>query len=238
MERQLVAVMAADVVGYTRMMHDDEVGTFEELKARRLTLFEPTLRDYRGRLVKTMGDGLLVEFGSALDAVNCAIALQDANQGVDAPRPAERRLVLRIGINLSDVMRDRDDIYGTGVNIAARLQSIAEPNGVAISAAVLEQVRGKITREARSRGAQHLKNIADPIEVFDLPPSAECGPAGGFQPGRGQDAPAPRRLRCPTGHPSRCCRSTISAAIPASSISATACRRTSSPSCRASAPCS
>jgi TolB-like protein/class 3 adenylate cyclase len=176
MERQLVAVLAADVVGYTRMMHDDEVGTFEELKARRLTLFEPTLRDYRGRLVKTMGDGLLVEFASAIDAVNCAIALQDANQGVDAPRPAERRLVLRIGINLSDVMRDRDDIYGTGVNIAARLQSIAEPNGVAISAAVLEQVRGKITREAKSRGAQHLKNIADPIEVFDLPPSPESKP--------------------------------------------------------------
>src|SRR4030095_15672165 len=84
MERQLVAVLAADVVGYSRMMHDDEVGTFEELKARRLTLFEPTSRSYRGRLVKTMGDGLLVEFGSAVDAVVCAIALQDANQEVDA----------------------------------------------------------------------------------------------------------------------------------------------------------
>jgi TolB-like protein/class 3 adenylate cyclase len=169
MERQLVAVLAADVVGYSRMMHDDEVGTFEELKERRLTLFEPKLRSYRGRLVKTMGDGLLVEFSSALDAVNCAIALQEANQAVDAPRPAGRRLVLRIGVSLSDVMRDRDDIYGTGVNIAARLQSIAEPNGVAISGAVLEQVRGKILREAKSRGPQHLKNIADPIEVYDLP---------------------------------------------------------------------
>jgi adenylate cyclase len=171
MERQLVAVLAADVVGYSRMMHDDEVGTFEELKARRLTLFEPTLRSYRGRLVKTMGDGLLVEFGSALDAVVCAIALQDANQEVDATRPAERRLVLRIGISLSDVMRDRDDIYGTGVNIAARLQSIAEPNGVSVSAAVLEQVRGKISREAKNRGPQKLKNIAEPIDVYDLPPA-------------------------------------------------------------------
>ena len=176
MERQLVAVLAADVVGYSRMMHDDEVGTFEELKARRLNLFEPTLRTYRGRLVKTMGDGLLVEFGSAVDAVNCAIGLQESNQAVDATRPAERRLVLRIGISLSDVMRDRDDIYGTGVNIAARLQSIAEPNGVAISGAVLEQVRGKISREAKSRGPQHLKNIAEPIEVYDLPPAPAPGP--------------------------------------------------------------
>ncbi len=176
MERQLVAVLAADVVGYSRMMHDDEVGTFHDLKMRRLTLFEPSLRSYRGRLVKTMGDGLLVEFGSAVDAVNCAIALQEANQAVDAPRPAERRLVLRIGISLSDVMRDRDDIYGTGVNIAARLQSIAEPNGVAISGAVLEQVRGKIPRQAKSRGPQLLKNIADPIEVFDLPPAASPEP--------------------------------------------------------------
>ena len=181
MERQLVAVLAADVVGYSRMMHDDEVGTFEELKVRRLTLFEPNLRSYRGRLVKTMGDGLLVEFGSALDAVNCAIALQEANQVLDASRPAERRLVLRIGISLSDVMRDRDDIYGTGVNIAARLQSIAEPNGVAISGAVLEQVRGKIARDAKARGPQHLKNIADPIDVFDLPtapgPATDASPA-------------------------------------------------------------
>jgi adenylate cyclase len=168
MERQLVAVMAADVVGYSRMMHDDEVGTFEELKARRLTLFEPTLRTYRGRLVKTMGDGLLVEFASAVDAVSCALALQEANQAVDGMRPAERRMVLRIGISLSDVMRDRDDIFGTGVNIAARLQAIAEPNGVAVSAAVMEQVRGKISREARSRGRQKLKNIAEAIEVYDL----------------------------------------------------------------------
>src|SRR5919197_840341 len=154
MERQLVAVLAADVVGYSRVMHDDEVGTFEALKARRLTLFEPTMRSYRGRLVKTMGDGLLVEFASAVDAVSCAIALQEANQAVDASRPAERRLVLRIGISLSDVMRDRDDIYGT----------------------VLEQVRGKIPREAKARGPQHLKNIAEPVEVYDLPP-APAAPA-------------------------------------------------------------
>ena len=96
MERQLVAVLAADVVGYSRMMHDDEVGTFEELKVRRLTLFEPNLRSYRGRLVKTMGDGLLVEFGSALDAVNCAIALQEANQVLDASRPFGRRNAKKI----------------------------------------------------------------------------------------------------------------------------------------------
>lgn len=181
MERQLVAVLAADVVGYSRMMHDDEVGTFEELKARRLTLFEPTLRTYRGRLVKTMGDGLLVEFASAVDAVTCALALQEANQAVDAMRPVERRMVLRIGISLSDVMRDRDDIFGTGVNIAARLQAIAEPNGVAISAAVMEQVRGKVPREAKRRGPQKLKNIADAVEVYDLtsrsvPEAAEAPP--------------------------------------------------------------
>jgi adenylate cyclase len=179
MKRQLVAVLAADVVGYSRMMHDDEVGTFEELKARRLTLFEPNLRTYNGRLVKTMGDGLLVEFASAVDAVRCGIALQEANQAVDATRPVERRMVLRIGISLSDVMRDRDDIFGTGVNIAARLQTIAEPNGIAISAAVMEQVRGKIPREAKSRGRQKLKNIAEAIEVYDLlsaPPLVEAQP--------------------------------------------------------------
>jgi len=196
MERQLVAVLAADVVGYSRMMNEDEVGTFEELKARRLTLFEPTLRNYRGRLVKTMGDGLLVEFASAVDAVNCAVGLQEANQAVDASRPAERRLVLRIGISLSDVMRDRDDIYGTGVNIAARLQSIAEPNGVAISAAVLEQVRGKIPREAKSRGPQHLKNIAEPIDVYDLPPATGLpadAPPGAGKRGNGTALPLPDR---------------------------------------------
>lgn len=169
MERQLVAVLAADIVGFTRMMHDDEVGTFEALNARRLTLFEPSLRTHHGRLVKTMGDGLLAEFSSAIDAVNCAIALQDANQAVDASLPAERRLALRIGISLSDVMRDREDIFGTGVNIAVRLQSIAEPNGVSISAAVVEQVRGKIPCEVMSRGPQLLKNIADPVDVYDLP---------------------------------------------------------------------
>jgi adenylate cyclase len=168
MERQLVAVLAADVVGYSRMMQEDEVGTFDELRARRLTVFEPHLQSYRGRLVKTMGDGLLVEFGSAVDAVKCAIALQETNQSVDASRPPERRMVLRIGISLGDVMRDRGDIYGTGVNIAARLQSIAEPNGIAVSSAVLEQVRGQISRQAKGRGRQLLKNIADPVEVFDL----------------------------------------------------------------------
>jgi TolB-like protein len=143
-----------------------------------------------------MGDGLLVEFGSAVDAVSCAIALQEANQAVDASRPAERRLVLRIGISLSDVMRDRDDIYGTGVNIAARLQSIAEPNGVAISAAVLEQVRGKIPREAKARGQQHLKNIAEPVEVYDLPP-APAAPADAAHPparrANGNTLPLPDR---------------------------------------------
>src|SRR5262249_3538110 len=145
-----------------------------------------TLRSYRGRLVKTMGDGLLVEFGSAVDAVSCAIALQDANQGVDASRPAERRLGLRIGVSLSGGMRDRGDIYGTGVNIAARLQSIAEPNGVAISAAVLEQVRGKIPRQAKNRGPQQLKNIAEPIDVYDLPPEpAQAADAAHGSPRRG-----------------------------------------------------
>lgn len=185
MERQLVAVLAADVVGYSRMMHDDEVGTFEELKARRLTLFEPTLRTFRGRLVKTMGDGLLAEFASAVDAVRCALALQEANQAVDAMRPVERRMVLRIGISLSDVMRDRDDIFGTGVNVAARLQAIAEPNGVAITAAVMEQVRGKVQHAAKSRGPQKLKNIADAVDVYDLaaPPVAVAAEA----------ASAPRR---------------------------------------------
>lgn len=159
-ERRLAAVMAADVAGYSRLMGTDEVGTLEALKAIRREIIDPAIADHRGRLVKTTGDGLLVEFASAVDAVTCAVAVQGKMGG------QERPIAFRIGINIGDIISDENDIFGDGVNVAARVENECEPGGVCLSASAFEQVRGKTTFEFENLGERSLKNIDRPVRLF------------------------------------------------------------------------
>ena len=167
-QRKLAAILAADVVGYSRLMSADEAGTLAALKAHRAELFDPKVAAHNGRTVKLMGDGALVEFASAVDAVECAVAIQDAMRAVNASGPEEKRIVYRIGINVGDVILEGDDIYGDGVNIAARLEGIAEPGGIAISEDAWRQVQGKVKASFVDLGEQSLKNIARPVRVYGL----------------------------------------------------------------------
>ena len=164
--RRLAAIMVADVVGYSRMMEADEAGTLAALKERRKSVLEPVVKAHGGRIVKVMGDGVLVEFGSAVNAVQGAIELQkqmaEANAGVDEGR----RIELRIGINLGDVIGEGSDIYGEGVNIAARLEALAEPGGICISDKVQAEARGKIDAGFVDMGDQQLKNIDRPVRAY------------------------------------------------------------------------
>ncbi len=165
MERRLAAILAADVVGYSRLMGEDETGTLTALKALRKDLVAPAIAERKGRVVKLMGDGLLAEFTSVVEAVDCAVAIQ---VGLAARNDAgEHRTVhLRIGINLGDVIVEGRDIYGDGVNVAARLEGLADPGGICISSTVHQNVRGKLDLAFDDMGAQQVKNIADPVHVF------------------------------------------------------------------------
>jgi adenylate cyclase len=167
-ERRLAAILAADVAGYSRLMGADEVGTLRALQAHRGELIDPAIAAHRGRIVKTTGDGMLVEFASVVDAVACAAAIQEGMALRNAGRPLDRRIEFRIGINLGDVIVDGGDLYGDGVNVAARLENLAEPGGICVSDAVREQVRDKIHIEVSDMGEQTLKNIARPVHVFRL----------------------------------------------------------------------
>ncbi len=170
MERRLAAILAADVVGYSRLMGSDEAGVLSALKALRSELFDPLIEKHHGRVVKLMGDGALVEFASVVDAVTCAVEIQRKLTARNGDLPVERRLELRIGINLGDVMVDDDDLYGDGVNVAARLESLAEPGGVLVSEAVATQVAGKSAVGFEYLGERHLKNIVEPVKVFRVDP--------------------------------------------------------------------
>jgi len=161
MERKLSAILAADVVGYSRMMSDDEDGTLERLKAHRREVFDPEVAQHRGRTAKLMGDGALVEFPSVVEAVACACAVQA--KITSSPEP---RILLRIGVNLGDVIIDGDDIYGNGVNVATRLQDLAEPGGICIAGTVYEQIEGKVDHRFIDLGTQQVKNIAKPVHVY------------------------------------------------------------------------
>src|SRR5512132_2583111 len=143
-ERRLAAIMAADVVSYSRLMGADEVGTLTSLKAHRRELVDPAIAGHRGRIVKTTGDGMLVEFASVVDAVACAVAVQRGMLSRNAAAPEDKRVIFRIGINVGDIIIDGDDIFGDGVNIAARLESLCEPGGLCISHTAHEQVRDKL----------------------------------------------------------------------------------------------
>jgi adenylate cyclase len=168
MERRLAVIFAADVVGYSRLMEQDEAGTFERLKARRRELIEPEIEKHHGRIFKLMGDGLLAEFASVVDAVECAISLQRGMTERNASARDNQRIDLRIGINLGEVIVEGEDRYGDGVNIAARLQQLAEPGGIYVSGKVAKEVEKRIAVTFEAMGEQKVKNIAQPVETYGL----------------------------------------------------------------------
>jgi adenylate cyclase len=165
-KRKLAAILAADIAGYSRLMGADEAGTLARLKEYRRELIDPKNKKYRGRVVKTTGDGILIEFPSVVDAVSCSIEVQQGMRERNADVPTEERIEFRIGINLGDVIIEGRDLYGDGVNIAARLEGLAEPGGICISQTVLNHARGKIALEVDDLGERALKNIAKPIHVY------------------------------------------------------------------------
>jgi adenylate cyclase len=194
-QRRLAAILAADVVGYSRLMGADEVGTLADLKAHRVEAIDPRLAQYNGRVVKTTGDGILIEFPSVVEAVQCAVEIQDDMRARNAGVPPEKRIEFRIGINVGDVIIEGEDVFGDGVNIAARLEQLAEPGGICISRAAYEQVRDKLAFKFQDCGQQTVKNIARPIRVYRLAAEgiavAPLAPAAGVA-----DAHSPRpRLR-------------------------------------------
>jgi TolB-like protein/tetratricopeptide (TPR) repeat protein len=170
-ERRLTAILAADVAGYSRLTGLDEEGTHTQLQDHLRSLVDPKIAEHRGRVVKNTGDGLLAEFSSVVDAVRCAVDVQRGMAERNAEIPQEKRIEFRIGINVGDVMIDHGDIFGDGVNVAARLEGVAEPGGICISDDALRQVRGKLELITEDMGEQSLKNIAHPIRVYRVRPS-------------------------------------------------------------------
>jgi adenylate cyclase len=166
--RRLAAILAADVSGYSALIGADEEGTLERLRALRGETIEPAIREHRGRIVKTTGDGLLIEFASVVDAVRCAIAIQRGMARRNTEVSPAKRIQFRIGINLGDVVAESDDLLGDGVNVAARLEGIAEPGGIYLSRAAYDQARGKIDLAVQDLGERRLKNIAEPVRVFRI----------------------------------------------------------------------
>src|SRR5436190_11991136 len=179
MERRLSAILAADVVGYSRLMGANEVGTLTSLKTHRAELIDPTIAEHQGRIVKLTGDGMLIEFPSVVNAVECATEIQRDMPVRNAGVAEERRIEFRIGINLGDVIVDDNDIFGDGVNVAARLEMLAEPGGICVSAAVRDQLGDRLEDIAfEDLGDQSVKNISRPIRVFRvrLEQNASVGP--------------------------------------------------------------
>jgi adenylate cyclase len=172
-ERKLVAILAADMVGYSRLMEVDEPGTLARLKTHRLELIDPAIAKHRGRIIKTTGDGLLVEFQSVVDAVQCATEIQTRMARRNADVSPARAIQFRIGINLGDVIVEGDDIFGDGVNVAARLEALAEPGGICVSAAVRDQVGGRLDTAFDDLGEQSVKNITRPIRVYRVARSGQ-----------------------------------------------------------------
>jgi adenylate cyclase len=173
--RRLTAILAADVAGYSRLMGVDEEGTHERLQAHFRELVNPKIAEHRGRIVKNIGDGFLAEFASVVDAVRCAAEIQRGVAERNASTPSEKRIEFRIGVNLGDVIAEEHDIFGDGVNVAARLQALAEPGGVCISRVVRDQVRDKLPHVFEDRGEQQVKNISRPVRVYSLGPEAVAG---------------------------------------------------------------
>src|SRR6266481_7336283 len=165
-ERRLAAILAADVAGYSRLMGADEEGTLARLRTIRRELGDPKIAEHKGRIVKTTGDGLLAEFASVVDALRCAVEVQRGMVERNGEIESEKRIALRIGINVGDIVVEDDDIYGDGVNVAARLEGLAEPGGICVSGRVQEDARGKLDLVFEDLGEQRLKNIAWPVKVY------------------------------------------------------------------------
>jgi len=176
-ERRLAAILAADVAGYSRLIGADEEGTLARLKAYRREVIDPKIAEHRGRLVKTTGDGLLVEFASVVDALRCAVEVQRGMSERNATAPPDNRIEFRIGVNVGDIVVEDDDIFGDGVNIAARLEGIAEPGRICISARVQEDAAGRLDPGFEDIGEQALKNIARPVRVFRVATGNRLVPA-------------------------------------------------------------
>ena len=196
--RRLAAILAADIAGYSRLMGEDEAGTARAVREHHAAT-GPLVAKHGGRIVKTTGDGVLIEFGSVVGAVECALALQQLATERNASVRSDRRMEWRIGIHLGDVLVEGDDILGDGVNIAARLEGIAEPGGICISEDAFRQVRGKVDAQFTDIGEPSLKNITRPLRVYRVGPSPM------------PNQPAARRpaLRSPTSRRSRCSPSPI-----------------------------
>jgi adenylate cyclase len=195
--RRLAAILAADVAGYSRLMGVDEEGTHERLRAHLRELVDPKIAEYHGRTVKSTGDGLLVEFPSVVDAVRCAAEVQRTMIDREAEMPEDRRIRYRIGINLGDVIVEDGDIFGDGVNMAARLEALAEPGGICISRVVRDQIRDKLPYRFEDRGEHRVRNIARPVRVFALGPrpSLICRHRACRQPGPSLHLPLHRACR-------------------------------------------
>src|SRR6202007_1342946 len=175
--RRLAAILAADVAGYSRLMGADEEGTHERLKAHLRELVDPKIEEHRGRIVKNTGDGFLAEFASVVDAVRCAVEVQRGMIDREPEMPDDRRIRLRIGINLGDVIAEEDDIFGDGVNVAARLEALAEPGGTRASGVARDQIRDKLDLAFDDLGEQQVKNITRPVRSYRIglgqrPPTA------------------------------------------------------------------
>jgi adenylate cyclase len=167
-ERRLAAIFAGDIAGYSRLMGADEEGTLRQLKAHRKELVDPKITEHRGRVVKTTGDGMLVEFVSVVDAVRCAVDIQRGMAERNSDLPADKRIEFRVGINVGDIISDTNDIYGDGVNVAARLEALADPGGIMVSRTVHDQVRDKLSFGFKDMGEQPVKNIARPVGVYQV----------------------------------------------------------------------
>jgi adenylate cyclase len=165
-ERKLAAIVAADVAGYSRLMSADEEGTLAQLKAHRRAVVDPRIKEHRGKIVKTTGDGMLVEFASAFEAVSCAVDIQRGMAERNAGVPQNKRIEFRVGINIGDIIHDSNDIFGEGVNLAARLEGLAEPGGICVSQGVRDPVRDKLGFTFEEMGPQTIKNIDRPIQTY------------------------------------------------------------------------
>ena len=167
-DRRLAAIFAGDIAAYSRLMGADEEGTLRQLKAHRKELVNPRITEHHGRIVKTTGDGMLVEFVSVVDAVRCAVDIQRGMAERNANVPADKRIQFRIGINVGDIISDDSDIYGDGVNVAARLEALAEPGGICVARNVHDQVRDKLSFSFEDMGEQSVKNIARPVRAYRI----------------------------------------------------------------------
>jgi class 3 adenylate cyclase len=191
-ERRLAAILAADVAGYSRLMGADEEGTHERLKVHLGELVDPKIKEHRGRIVKTTGDGMLAEFPSVVDAVRCAVEIQRGMVDRNADTPEAKRITFRIGVNLGDIIVDGDDIYGDGVNIAARLETLAEPGGICVARTVRNQIRDKLPYPFEDMGEQSVKNIARPVRADAISAAAVASTPLVAVPA--QSGPVPRKL--------------------------------------------